>query len=84
MKKTKSNAKHYLKYAAIFGVMGWLTAFAAATLLALGYHTYALYMGAVSIFVGWGISGYFWLRFGISEGKSLKEIILHRQKKKKS
>ncbi len=81
MKKNKSKAIFYLKWAAVFGVIGWTTAFLAVAIAALGQIQLAIYTGAFSLFVGWVISGYFWLRFGISEGMTLKEIILHRKKK---
>lgn len=80
MKGNKSKAKHYLKWAAIFGIIGWSTFFIAGGLVAAGQFQLAIYVGAISIFVGWFVSGYFWLRLGLIEGKSLKEIILHRKK----
>ena len=81
MKKHISKARHYLKFAALFGVIGWTLFFVAGFFAAFGHDQYAIYTGAASIFVGWFISGYFWLRYGLVQGKSVKEIILSRIKR---
>jgi hypothetical protein len=80
MKKNKSKANYYLKWAAVFGVLGWGTFFVTVGLAALGYELYALYLGGASIFLGWFVSGYFWLRYGIAMGRSIKDTLLHRRK----
>jgi hypothetical protein len=75
----KKRASFYLKCAAIFGVIGWSSFFVASALFAAGYIIISYYIGGFSIFVGWFVSGYFWLRYGLIMGKSLKEIILRKK-----
>jgi hypothetical protein len=80
--KTKSSlGKHYLKYALATGVVGWSTFFLAGGLAALGYYVDAAYCGAFSLVIGWGVSGYFWFRFAVAEGRSFKDVLLHKTRK---
>ncbi len=79
MDVAKSKANFYLKWAAIFGVIGWSTFFVAGGLYAIGYPIYAYYVGGFSIFIGWFVSGYCWLRYGLIMGKSIKDIILRKK-----
>ncbi|MFI5412801.1 MAG: hypothetical protein ACHQX1_02825 [Candidatus Micrarchaeales archaeon] len=80
MYKISEKKKHYLKLATMFGVIGWGTFFLAGFLVAIGQDTTAIFVGAFSIFIGWFVSGYFWLRLGLWQGKNIKEMILHRKK----
>jgi len=82
MKKNSSKARFYLKGALIVGAVGWATLFISGGLPALGHIQAALYMGLFSLFIGWVVSGYFWLMLGIIEGESLIEIILHKKKRR--
>ncbi len=68
----------YLKWAAIFGVAGWSTFFMSVALAAFKFFTYAAYMATASIIIGWGISGYFWIRYGMSQGKNVREVLRER------
>lgn len=79
MKKSKY-VNSYLKYAVATGILGWVTLGIAGFLAVLGYYTYSLLMGAVSIFVGWILFGYFTVRYGLSQGKNVKQIISERFK----
>jgi cytochrome c biogenesis protein CcdA len=75
----KTRAYFYFRWAMIFGFVGWGSFFIAGALFALGHYTMAYYVGGFSIFMGWFVSGYFWLRYGLTMGKSVKDIILRRK-----
>ncbi len=72
----KNTNHHYLRNAAIFGALGWGLFFATGGAVALGYAQYAVYMGAASLIVGWGISGYFWVRYGLENKMGAKNLAL--------
>lgn len=83
MMKIKRESKRkwindYLKWATAFGTLGWATFFCAVGLLSLGYYPYAYYTEGFSIFIGWFVSGYFWIRYGYSQGKNIKQMIRDR------
>ncbi len=77
MKKSKW-VNSYLKWATVFGAIGWITFFTSIGLYALKFPTIAYYTGGFSIFIGWFVSGYFWIRYGLSQGKSIKQIMRER------